>query len=226
MHLILVRHGQSFVNLPDWEGGFIDAGLTPLGQQQAQLAADWLADHVAPDAVYASSMRRAVETAERIAAGVGMPFVQDHRLREVGNAWPDATPIDVSQEAPQWSDFWASERPFSPISDGGETWMDFITRVGRSLYEIADRHEADDDTVLVVCHGGVINAAVDIAFNIGPWRSLDAWVHNTSITHLEYKPPNSRQEMWRLHGLNICYHLMQPDGAILGYEWKGRVPAK
>lgn len=34
MHLYMIRHGQSHVNLPDWDGGF-DEGLTELGQRQA-----------------------------------------------------------------------------------------------------------------------------------------------------------------------------------------------
>ena len=35
MHLYLIRHGQSFVNLPDWTGVNADEPLTELGQQQA-----------------------------------------------------------------------------------------------------------------------------------------------------------------------------------------------
>ena len=35
MHLYLVRHGQSYVNLPDWAKGNTDEPLTELGQKQA-----------------------------------------------------------------------------------------------------------------------------------------------------------------------------------------------
>ena len=225
MHLFLIRHGQSYVNLPDWDGGFIDTALTPLGQEQAQRLATWLAAHVAPDAIYASSMRRAAETAQTVADALGMTVVPDDRLREVGNAWPDATPIDVSEEAPLYAEYWASERPFAPINEGGETWGDFLTRVGRAMYDIAERHPDPEETVLVVCHGGVMNAALDVAFNVGHWRSLDAWIHNTGIIHLEYKRAPRRQEIWHLHGTNLCYHLLEPDGSILGYRWQGRTPA-
>ncbi len=224
MHLIMIRHGQSYVNLPDWKGEE-DASLTPLGQQQAEALAGWLARQVRPVAIYTSAMRRALETTERVATALALPFTPDDRLREIGNAWPDATPIDFTRDRLEWAGHWASERPFTPVYQGGETWGDFITRVGRSLYEIADRHDGHADIVLVICHGGVINAAVDIAFNIGPWRSTDLWLRNTSLTHLEYKPPEMRQEMWRLHGINLCYHLIQPDGAMLGYEaWHWPTP--
>ena len=42
MQLYMIRHGQSYVNLKDWEGGNVDAGLTELGQQQAAALAEWL----------------------------------------------------------------------------------------------------------------------------------------------------------------------------------------
>ena len=32
MHLYLIRHGQSYVNLPDWTGVNADEPLTELGQ--------------------------------------------------------------------------------------------------------------------------------------------------------------------------------------------------
>ncbi len=224
MHLLLIRHGESYVNLPDWDGGFIDASLTPLGQQQAEILANWLARHFTANALYASTMRRAVETAEFISKATGLSAAVDDRIREIGNCWPDASSINVEEEAPEYADFWATERPFSPISPGGETWMDFITRVGRFLIDVTEAHPNAEDTVLVVCHGGVINAAMDIAFNVGPRRHADVWLHNTSITHWEYNPADRRQEPWRLHGFNLNYHLLETSGAILGYNWRGYTP--
>ena len=56
MHLYVIRHGQSYVNLPDWKGD-VDASLTPLGQQQAAALAEWLPKHL-PDvnAIYSLSL--------------------------------------------------------------------------------------------------------------------------------------------------------------------------
>lgn len=95
MHLYMIRHGQSHVNLPDWTGGNRDEGLTALGQKQAAALAKWLAARVpAIDALYCSTMRRARETAQPLAAAYGCAVSYDDRLREVGNnrldhhAWP------------------------------------------------------------------------------------------------------------------------------------------
>jgi broad specificity phosphatase PhoE len=218
MHLYWIRHGQSYINLPNFTGPFVDAGLTPLGQQQAGRVAVWLAAHIRADALYTSTMRRAAETAAIIAQATGLPAVPDDRLREVGNCWPDATSIDVDSDPPQYADYWASERPFSPIAPEGESWGDFVTRVGRFITEITAHYLEPQETVLVVSHGGVINAVLDVVFNVGHWRCAEIWIHNTGICHLEYHPPNYRQESWRLHGANLVYHLMQEDGTLLGYE--------
>jgi phosphohistidine phosphatase SixA len=68
MHLYMIRHGQSYVNLRDWQDGNIDAGLTELGQQQAAALAEWIPSAIPQvDALYASTMARARETAEPLA---------------------------------------------------------------------------------------------------------------------------------------------------------------
>ncbi|MBN1965144.1 MAG: histidine phosphatase family protein [Anaerolineae bacterium] len=217
MHLFLVRHGESFVNLPDWDGGFVDAGLTPLGQQQAGKVARWLVEFVRPDAIYSSTMRRARETAQAIADAYGMAVSHDDRIREIGNCWPDATSINVDETPPDYAEYWASERPFSPVSPEGETWGDFVTRAGRFLTDVCAALPGHDQTALIVSHGGMINAMLDVAFNVGHWRLADVWLRNTSITHLEYNAPHSRQEPWRLHGVNLAYHLVDEYGVAPGY---------
>ena len=71
MQLYLIRHGQSYVNLEEWQHGNTDEGLTELGQQQAARLAAWLPTHLPRiDALYASTMRRARETAEASGAAL------------------------------------------------------------------------------------------------------------------------------------------------------------
>ena len=64
MHLYMIRHGQSYVNLPDWSGTNWDQPLTELGRQQAAALAAWLPQHLPEvNILYASTMLRARETA-------------------------------------------------------------------------------------------------------------------------------------------------------------------
>ena len=117
MHLYVIRHGQSHVNLAEWESGNTDEGLTELGQRQAAALGRWLPGHVPEiDALYTSTMRRALETAEHVAKAYDMTPRYEDRLREIGNnrwdhsAWPN-------DELPrEYADYWSSERPFSTVT--------------------------------------------------------------------------------------------------------------
>ncbi|MCB0076245.1 MAG: histidine phosphatase family protein [Anaerolineales bacterium] len=210
MHFYIVRHGQSFVNLPGWEGDW-DAGLTELGQHQARAVAGWLADRV-PDAaaLYASTMRRARETMQSISAAYGMAPTFDDRLREIGNNRLDHTAWSADEMPTEYSEYWASERPFSnvtPSHELGETHVHFRSRVGSFLEETARRHP--DQAVVVVAHGGVVEIALDHIFDVGLFRRTETWTENTGVTHIEYLEPKPRRERWRLHRHNRTDHLAQ-----------------
>jgi probable phosphoglycerate mutase len=203
----MIRHGQSYVNLKDWEGGNVDAGLTELGQSQAAALAKWLPNRLPNvDVIYCSTMMRAQETAEPLAKVYELPLLCDDRLREIGNnrldhvAWP-------SKDLPEYNDWWASERPFSSTASDremGETLMHFRIRVGSFIEELVSKHR--DQTVVAVCHGGVIETAHDHVFNVGPWRRCEVWTHNTGITRFELVEHPLR-ETWRLHYHSRTIHL-------------------
>jgi len=208
MHLYMIRHGQSYVNLKDWTNGNTDEGLTALGQQQAAALAAWLPTHVAQvDVLYASTMRRAQETAVPLSQAYNLPIQFDDRLREIGNNRADHRPWP-SDDLPESGDYWGSERPFSSITpdrEDGESLMHFRVRVGAFIEELLQKYR--EQTVVVVCHGGVIELTYDHLFNVGPFRRCEVWTKNTGITHFEYvEHPN--RELWRLYSHSRVEHLV------------------
>lgn len=214
MHLYLIRHGQSFVNLREWDKGNVDVGLTPLGQRQAAALAAWLPSVIPTvDALYASTMLRARETAEAVAAAYGAVEIRfDDRLREIGNNRADHEPWPEGELPQHYSDYWASERPFASITpavNGGETMMHFRTRVGLFIESLVEAHEGQ--VVVAVCHGGVVEGAFDHINNVGPWRRCEVWMHNTALTYFEYVA-HPRRESWRLHYHNRVDHLLGIEG--------------
>jgi len=178
-----------------------------LGQRQAAALAAWLPNRIKHiDVLYCSTMQRARETAEPVSLAYKMPMVCDDRLREVGNnkldhtAWP-------SDDLPEYSEFWGSERPFSSVTpdrEQGESLMHFRIRVGNFIEELIGKHR--EQTVMAVCHGGVIEIAHDHVFNVGPWRRCEVWSHNTGITRFELVEHPLR-ETWRLHYHSRTEHL-------------------
>src|SRR5690606_25690741 len=99
MQLYLIRHGQSYVNLKEWTNGFTDEGLTDLGQEQAKRLARWLKETLPNvDHLYASTMKRARETAQSVADAYGCTIHFDDRLREIGNNRLDHAPWPVDDQ--------------------------------------------------------------------------------------------------------------------------------
>jgi probable phosphoglycerate mutase len=213
MHLYLIRHGQSYVNLAEWTEGNMDEGLTELGQRQAMALATWLPTELPMiNVLYSSTLRRARETAAPLASAYDCPIHHNDRLREIGNNRFDHTPWPDDALPRQYADFWASERPFSTIVadvEGGESLMHFRTRVGLFIEELVERHRYE--VVVVVCHGGVVDAVFDHIFNVGPWRRCEVWDHNTGLTYFEYVE-HPRRETWRLHYHNRIDHLREVEG--------------
>lgn len=208
MHFYLIRHGQSYVNLPDWDKGNSDEGLTDLGKRQAAALAAWLPRHLSKvDAIYASTMQRARETAVPLAKAYNLPIQFDDRLREIGNNRADHTPWP-HDGLPEYGAYWGSERPFTSITpdyDNGESLMHFRVRLGMFIEEMIERHR--EQTIIAVCHGGVIELTYDHIFNVGPWRRCEAWTKNTGVTRFELVEHPAR-EMWRLHYHSRAEHLI------------------
>ncbi len=210
MHLYAIRHGQSFVNLPDWDGINPDLPLTPTGEKQAQALAAWLptyAPHI--DAIYCSSLRRPRGTAGPLAAAYGLELQVDHRLREIGNNRIDHTPYpeDGIPGRDDWAEAaWERQRPFASLtkSAGGESLMHVRIRVASFIEDIVERHP--DQHVIAVCHGGVTGAIFDYCFGVGPWRRCDVYTFNTGISHFEYRE-TSNHGPWHLYAHNLVEHL-------------------
>ena len=214
MHLYLIRHGQSYVNLKDWQGGNQDTALTELGHQQAAALGAWMPTEIKDiDVIYASTMQRARQTSAYVAEAYGVDVILDDRLREIGNnradhsAWP-------SDDLPEYSDYWGSERPFASVTpdrEGGESLMHFRTRIGSFVEDMIEKHR--DEVVVAVCHGGVIELVFDHIFNVGPFRRCEVWCKNTGITRFEYVE-HPRREAWRLHYHSRADHLQGIESAF------------
>ena len=138
--LILVRHGETDWNAAGRLQGHTDRPLNEYGRSQAQALADRLAgDGI--DAVYASDLARARETADIVAARLGLPVAVDTDLRE--RDWGN------------WEGLTAAER--ERVDLDGETAAAHRERTLRVLYSIAGRHAGE--RVVVVTHGGSIRRA-------------------------------------------------------------------
>ena len=147
--LLLVRHGESEWNaLGKWQGQ-ANPPLTDQGRRQAQQAAGVLG---AFDAIVASTLQRAAETAAIISEvmGVGPVLVEEDLQERSAGPWQGLTRADIEQGWPG-----ALESGFRP--PGYELDDRVLERAHGALLRVVEA-TAGADEVLVVTHGGVIYA--------------------------------------------------------------------
>lgn len=146
--ILMIRHGQSEWNATGRWQGQADPPLTELGRHQAWSAAAHLG---AVDAIVASPLQRAADTAEIIAEQLGVgpvSFDPDLVERDAGE-WSGLTKPEIEAEYPGY--IGRGDRPPS-----FEREDDLQVRALRALDRIAATY--GDADVLVVSHGGVIYA--------------------------------------------------------------------
>lgn len=213
MKLYVIRHGESYINLGNWDTlEDLDTGLTPLGIRQAEALRDWFKENdVKADVLYASTMKRTQETAQYVSDGLGLDVKLDDRLREIGNNYNDGS-IVKSQDLPRdWLDLPGYSAPFNSRSisvTNLESWMHFRIRVGQFVGEMISNHQ--DQDVYVVAHGGVVDVLMEHVFNTGPYRNYGIHTYNTgwSCVHYDIKRGVGH---WTLLHHNRIDHLVGID---------------
>ena len=148
--LLLARHGETDWNRDGRWQGQSDTPLNELGREQARGLAESV-DGI--DAVYSSDLARARETAEIVAARLGLEVKVDERLRERSfGAWEGLTMDEIERGYEQAHGRWRAGEGHG--AEDAEAFDAFAARVHAFLEEVLRLHP--DETVLVVGHGGSI----------------------------------------------------------------------
>jgi broad specificity phosphatase PhoE len=147
--IFLARHGETDWNAERRVQGHTDRPLNETGLAQARALAAALASEPL-DAVYASDLVRAYETARIVAEPRGLEVTVVPELREKHfGTWEGLTDQEILERFPDargrsWGD--------------AETSEELAERVRAAVLEIASEHE--DGHVLVVSHGGPLRAVL------------------------------------------------------------------
>jgi probable phosphoglycerate mutase len=159
MELLLVRHARPL--RVEREDAPADPSLDALGRQQAHALAEWLAAE-AVDAVYASPLRRAIETAEPLVDRLGLELVQHDGVVEWDRDSLAYIPVEElkAENDPAWAAMRDERWDLLGVDPGA-----FAERVERAIDGIARAHPSQ--RVVVVCHSGVINAYTAALLGIG-----------------------------------------------------------
>lgn len=204
--LLFVRHGESVVTVRQVVGGELTCeGLSELGRRQAEALRDrWNNGGEAPiDAIWSSTLPRAVETAAVVAEGLDMAVQTHPDLVEQRPGEADGVPFadfPARFGPPDWE-----SRPHVPMAPGGESMATFHHRASQAIEEVAVAHRRQ--TVMVVCHGGVIDIAFRYLLDLPRYGHFDLWTLNCSVTELSVDDTGERRGRWRLVRYNDAAHL-------------------
>jgi broad specificity phosphatase PhoE/ribonuclease HI len=161
---VLVRHGASVLSPEKRFSGRGDVPLSPAGFEQARRVAARLGGRDKVAAVVSSPLRRAVRTAEAIAAALDRTVTVEPLLAETDfGDWEGLTFSEAAERDPDLHGRWMRDTSVSP--PGGESFDAVAQRIRRARNRlIAERGAA---TVLVVSHVTPIKTMLQFALDAG-----------------------------------------------------------
>ncbi len=194
--LLVVRHGRTGWNASRMIQGQLDVELDEVGREQVAALAPRLAA-LAPDAIVASDLRRAADSAVPLADLTGLPVRLDPRLRERSfGQWQGLHGSEIAERYPEEYARWRAGKDVDGCDV--EELDDLAKRASEALREAADL--APDGTVVAFCHGGtakyglaaLLGWPATVLPSLGPlgncrWADL----HRDTIRG------------WQLHGYNL-----------------------
>lgn len=191
----LVRHGETEWNREGRIHGHTDVGLSDLGRQQVRVLAERLGGCRFSTA-YASDLSRAVESAEVIVGGSGVPVETDPDLREFSyGEWEGlATEEAEAQDPAAFAERMALGND-GFAAPGGEDTRQMLERVRRFYERVAARHQSSED-VLVVAHGGSIRALLVCLLGLPDDQFWRFWVDRGSLSIISNHPGGRVLELW------------------------------
>lgn len=175
MELLIIRHALPIRR--ELETGAADPELSDDGHRQAERLAEYLrAEQI--DAIYASPLARARETAAPTAEAFGLDVTISDGIAEYDQNSPEYIPIEELKAAndPRWhamlrGEWGADESPAS-----------FQARTVEAIEAIVDAHRGQ--RVAVVCHGGVINGYLSHVLGIEQLTQGFFYPNYTSINRV------------------------------------------
>ena len=199
--LIITRHGQSIANAERRFAGHSDFDLSEIGQQQAELVADYICQNEKIDVIYSSDLKRAFNTALPTATRLGMDIIPTTALREIfAGEWEALTTDEIAETYTADFDVWKNQYAKSRCT-GGESTAEVYARAIATVADIAGKH--DGKTVLVSTHATLVRALSAYALGLSADQAGDiSFTHNASINIFTYEDGRLLPEK-----LNIIEHL-------------------
>ncbi|MCX5450409.1 bifunctional RNase H/acid phosphatase [Streptomyces nigrescens] len=183
---VLLRHGETALT-PEKRfsgSGGTDPELSAAGRRQAEATAAALAARGTIQAVVSSPLRRCRETAEAVAARLGLEVRIEEGLRETDfGAWEGLTFAEVRERFPEDLDAWLGSARVAPTG-GGESFAAVARRVAVARDKLLARYAGR--TVLLVTHVTPVKTLVRLALGAPPESLFRMELSAASLSAVAY----------------------------------------
>jgi probable phosphoglycerate mutase len=183
--VVLIRHGETDWNRELRFQGHVDVALNAVGLEQARRLGERFAGE-SVNAIYASDLQRAQQTASPIERQLRLQCVADAQLREQSFGLVDGLRVDdIQRDHP---DAWAGWLRFDPdfSMPGGENARQFHARVIDAIHRLAADHAGE--RVVVVTHGGVLDMIYRTARSLGLGGPRQSEIPNAGVNRVRVTP--------------------------------------
>src|SRR5690606_23846884 len=156
--LYLTRHGETVWNTKKLMQGWKDSPLTDTGIKQTYQLSQRLSN-VTLGAIYSSTSKRAIQTAEIVNGERNLEVYTYDDLREISfGIWEGRTSEDNEKDNPEeWTTFWKTPHLFN--NDSVEPLLTVQQRMVNRVNQIVQQHP--NENVLIVTHSIALKLLMD-----------------------------------------------------------------
>jgi alpha-ribazole phosphatase len=150
---------------------------------------------------YASNLRRAIQTAQTLAAsGAQMDKlnIEPGLAEQSFGDWQGMTYAELGEMHGESHHFWLV--PPAKRAPNGESFVDLYERATASINRLTQTHRGRD--IVAVAHGGTIRAALGLALNLHPEQAVRFETANVSLTLIEHLEAADPEHAWRVAWVN------------------------
>jgi probable phosphoglycerate mutase len=200
LDILLIRHGETDWNVDKRLQGHIDIPLNAEGLRQAA-ALGRVLENEPLDAIYASDLQRARDTAQAVATLQGRAVQIDPALRErCYGGFEGLQHHDIEQRYPEDFAAWKSRELDARYPAGeriAETMREFSGRAVGAVSAIVREGVADGHRkIAIVTHGGVLECIYRWARQTGFAQARDFDIFNASINRLQWDGERLHIRQW------------------------------
>jgi 2,3-bisphosphoglycerate-dependent phosphoglycerate mutase len=209
MEILLIRHGQSEGDILQVHEGRADLLLTDHGRRQAKEMAKVVSEKYMPEVIWASTLKRARETAEILSVETGIEVIEEDSLREFNNGVLAGVPY--AEAKIRFPEPEGGRKPHEPIEEG-ESELEFRFRA-QTVFSKILAESAGRKRIAIVSHGGMISNLLRAFLNLPVSSDTHFPTGDTGI-HLLQVNGGQKKVMF----LNDCGHLAKVDSEQLAAQ--------